>query len=162
MAAYIFAEPKKGIKCLGYNYLWPLFKFYELTECMRQKDDKEFAEALNRLALGKCTQKDIDMFSSRVIQANHLKPPEDAIRLKYTSAEVEKFNNLKLEAMESEGVISSANDRVQGTGDTKHHKAIRKAAKEKKTKDTQGLPLHLQLKIGARYMMTVNTDTSDE
>src|SRR5207237_3897516 len=99
---------------------------------------------------------------SGVMQVNDQKPPGDAIRLKYSSAEVEKFNKLKLEAMECEGVISSANDRVQGTGDTKHHKAIRNAAKEKKTKDTQALPLHLQLKIGARYMMTVNTDTSDE
>jgi len=32
------------------NPIWEAFKSYELTEIMRQKDDRTFAEALNRLS----------------------------------------------------------------------------------------------------------------
>lgn len=161
MASYIFAEPKKGQEILGHNYLWPLFKFYELTECMRQRDDKAFAEALNRLALGKCTEKDIQMFKSREIAANHLSPPESAIRLNYTNDDVQLYNAKKLATLNEEGCFSYANDRVQGTGKKEHHDAIRKRAKELPIQKTQGLPLEIQFKLTMRYMMTVNSDTSD-
>lgn len=63
--------------------------------------------------------------------------------------------------MRTEGAISQANDRVQGTGKREHHEAIRNAAKTKPFKETQGLTLDLNLKIGAKYMMTLNVDTSD-
>ena len=40
--------------------LWSeYFKIYELTEIMRQKDDKKFAELLNRLRTGAHPKKDI-------------------------------------------------------------------------------------------------------
>ena len=40
---------------------------FELTEIMRQKDDKAFAEILNRLHIGIHTKKDLDIIeTSRV------------------------------------------------------------------------------------------------
>ena len=44
------------------NQLWKNFKAFELTEIMRQKDDKVFAIALNNLASGNCTNEDIVLF----------------------------------------------------------------------------------------------------
>ncbi|XP_021964938.1 uncharacterized protein LOC110860191 [Folsomia candida] len=161
MASWIFAEPNKGMGLLGSNYLWEKFRFFELTECMRQKDDKKFAEALNRLAVGMCNDEDIAMFRSREVELNGLAPPDGSIRLMYGNQDVETYNNKALSLLDSEGIISYANDRVQGRGKVEHHTAIREAAKKLPTKKAQNLPADINFKIGCKYMMTVNSDTSD-
>jgi len=81
MAKPVFSEPTGGRAVLSHNYLWPKFKLYELTECMRQKDDAPFAQALNQLANSDCQDEDIGMFKSREISPNSLKPPNFAVRL---------------------------------------------------------------------------------
>lgn len=42
---------------------------FELTEKMRRKDDKDFAELLNRLREGKQTQDDITVLKSRLLRS---------------------------------------------------------------------------------------------
>ena len=49
------------------------FKIYELTQIMRQKDDKTFAELLNRLRTGHQTQEDIKLLKNTKIRNKHLK-----------------------------------------------------------------------------------------
>ena len=46
---------------------WNAFKMIELTEIMRQKDDKQFAELLNRIRTGTQTEADIQCIQSRSI-----------------------------------------------------------------------------------------------
>lgn len=161
MAKWIFDEPTKGNNVIAGNQLWKKFRLFELTECMRQKHDIPFAEALNRLAIGRCNDKDIALFKSREIQNNGLVPPSSSIRLKYSNSDVSCYNQKVLDSLCTEGIISFANDRVQGRGNKEHHGAIRAAAKKLPLQKTQNLPLELKLKLSARYMMTVNCDTSD-
>ena len=57
---------------MGYNVLasniWTeYFTLFELTEIMRQKDDKEFAELLNRLREGKHSEEDIAILKQRLL-----------------------------------------------------------------------------------------------
>ena len=42
---------------------------FELTEIMRQKDDKDFAELLNCLREGKQTQDDLTVLKSRLLKS---------------------------------------------------------------------------------------------
>ncbi|KAJ1528959.1 hypothetical protein ONE63_007327 [Megalurothrips usitatus] len=56
--------------------LWSHFKILELTEIMRQKDDIQFANALNRLAIGQTTDEDNALFQSRELSSLNI--PEHA------------------------------------------------------------------------------------
>lgn len=49
---WIFLNGKRATDVLGTNVWKQHFKYYELTDIMRQKDDKPFAEILNRLRKG--------------------------------------------------------------------------------------------------------------
>ena len=64
-----------GLYCsaLATNLWQEHFKMYELSEIMRQKDDREFAELLNRLREGKQTEQDIEVLKGRILK---IKPGE--------------------------------------------------------------------------------------
>lgn len=59
--------------------LWHQFKFYELTEIMRQRDDQAFAVALNNMSEGIMTAADIALLKSRIVNAKDI--PQSAIQL---------------------------------------------------------------------------------
>ena len=51
---------------LKYNF-WDEFSFKELTIIMRQKDDKEYFNMLNRIRIGTPNQSDIDLLRKQII-----------------------------------------------------------------------------------------------
>lgn len=59
MDGWIFSQPCQNYGPLATNLWIDNFQMYELTEIMRQKDDKEFVEILNRLREGKHTTDDL-------------------------------------------------------------------------------------------------------
>lgn len=65
---WIFQNSKNGYTPLASNLWQEHFKMYELSEIMRQKDDKEFAELLNRLREGKHSDKDIETLKGRILK----------------------------------------------------------------------------------------------
>lgn len=52
MDSWIFTIPRVGIESIGANLWQDHFTIFELEEIMRQKDDKSFAQLLNRLREG--------------------------------------------------------------------------------------------------------------
>lgn len=56
---------------------WHQFKFFELTEIMRQRDDQAFAVALNNMSKGKMTASDIALLRTRVVNSKDV--PQSAI-----------------------------------------------------------------------------------
>ena len=54
---------------------------FELSEIMRQRESKEFAELLNRLREGKHTKKDIEKLKQRIIKSGDANYPMDAPHL---------------------------------------------------------------------------------
>lgn len=51
------------------SWLWDLFKYFELTEIMRQREDQTFASALNNMASENVTTPDdISLIRSRMMQ----------------------------------------------------------------------------------------------
>ena len=70
---WIFENAKDAYGALATNIWQEHFKMYELSEIMRQKDDREFAELLNRLREGKHTEQDTEVLKGTILK---VKPSE--------------------------------------------------------------------------------------
>ncbi|CAF4698830.1 unnamed protein product, partial [Rotaria sp. Silwood2] len=128
---------------------------------MRQKDDKTFAIALSNIAKGTMTLDDIDLLKSRIVSNENLEMMRDAIRIFRSNAEVDAYNTKVLASLKTEGAIANAYDFCVGDGLASIREKVLNNVKNLKTTETYGLPLKIDLKVGAKYMMTVNIDTED-
>ncbi|CAF4366339.1 unnamed protein product, partial [Adineta steineri] len=157
---YIF-QFNNSYNALVDSSLWSLFELFELTEIMRQNDDKTFAIALSNLAKGTMTAEDIHLLKSRIVSTENLETIGDAIRIFRSNAEVDAYNRIVLSKLNTEGAIANAYDYCVGDGLPSIREKVLNNVKNLKTTETYGLPLEIDLKVGAKYMMTVNIDTED-
>ena len=67
------------------------FKIFELTEIMRQRDERTYAEFLNRLRESPLDEADTAYIKTRIIDENHPLIP-DASYITLTNARAEKLN----------------------------------------------------------------------
>lgn len=127
---------------------------------MKQQGDKAFADALNRLSVGALTEEDIRMFESRIFHEDQI--PQDCLRLYYTNAKVNTYNERKINSINIEEYLSLAKDKaktdVVGVGDKAR---ILQAVSKLPITQTNCLPHSLRLKTTAKYMMTENINTDD-
>ncbi|XP_046810029.1 uncharacterized protein LOC124420612 [Lucilia cuprina] len=143
--------------------LWDLFRFYELTEIMRQREDFSFAQALNNMAVGEMTTANIELIQSRVVTSSD-NIPSDAVHLFVSNAEAELHNNFRLGRITSEEFTAKSFDIVKSDSlSVERKRSLLNSVhfRNMKTSETQGLCLELKLKITAKYMMTVNVNTND-
>ena len=163
--SYVFQIPNSGTESydlLVGPYLWEKFSFVELTEIMRQKDDQKFAVALNNFANCTLTEEDNGLFLSRQFGKESLNNlPPKAIHLFSTNASVNAHNESVLNVLTTEGCKFTAIDSLAGDTGSEITDKFRDSLRQLKVSDTQGLPYELFLKISARYLMTINNDTSD-
>ena len=54
---------------LTYDF-WKEFKYFELTESVRQKSDTQFSELLNRVRIGIPNKNDIELIEKRNMKIN--------------------------------------------------------------------------------------------
>ena len=74
MGQFVFEDYRNDYGPLATNLWRENFKLYELTNIMRQKDDKQFAQLLNRLRIGTHTKKnDIKLLKKTKTTNKHLK-----------------------------------------------------------------------------------------
>ncbi|XP_036345792.1 ATP-dependent DNA helicase PIF1-like, partial [Rhagoletis pomonella] len=140
--------------------LWDLFRFFELTEIMRQREDQAFAVALNNMSEGNMTSDDIELIKERETNFNEI--PNDCIHLFYSNADVSLYNTARLAKIATEEFISTAKDSVKANSLSERSKTvILDAIKNFKILETQGMCYGLQLKTSAKYMITVNINTAD-
>jgi len=145
--------------------IWSSFKLYELTEIMRQKDDLEYANILNKIGnegLEFCTKNEVSKLNTRIVDSiNNI--PEDAIILSFKNEDVLRFNRQRI--LESKGeliILKSVNVSLGPDEGTK--RSLRKVEhymKNEKLEETCFLPLKIYLKIGRKYMLTLNMNLSD-
>jgi len=157
---YIF-QCNNSYNALVDSPLWSLFELFELTEIMRQKDDKTFAIALGNIAKGMMTSDDINLLKSRIVSCDNLEIMGNAIRVFRTNSEVDGYNRIALARLNTEGATANAYDFCVGDGLVSVREKVLSNVKNLKTTETYGLPLEIDLKVGAKYMMTVNLDTED-
>ena len=87
--------------------------------------------------------------------------PPKAIHLFSTNASVNAHNESVLNALTTEGCKFTTIDSLAGDTGSEITDKFRDSLKQLKVPDTQGLPYQLFLKISARYLMTINNNTSD-
>ncbi|CAF1027593.1 unnamed protein product [Rotaria sp. Silwood1] len=128
---------------------------------MRQKDDKTFTIALSNIAKGTMTLDDIDLLKSQIVSNENLEMMRDVIRIFRSNAEVDAYNTKILASLNTEGAIANAYDFCVGDGLASIREKVLNSVKNLKTTETYGLPLKIDLKVDAKYMMTVNIDIED-
>ena len=162
---WIFRNMKSSYGPLATNLWNSYFTLYELTEIMRQKDDKLYAQLLSRLREGNQSQDDIEKLKSRIIDENHPNYPYDAVHMFATNAEVDEFNETAYDRTSTEKAVVKAKSAVVGDVTSiirqKTMTHLTNDAKYKMHTNTGGLKLELKLAIDLHYDCTVNLDVED-
>ncbi|XP_055306639.1 ATP-dependent DNA helicase PIF1-like, partial [Sitodiplosis mosellana] len=154
----VFMPPKDSDTAIFSN-LWGNFKYFELTEIMRQKDEQLFITALNNLAVGKMSSEDIKLFESRVVSEDRV--PTAAIRLFHANKDVDSYNNERISNHPGNEYLVEAVDSVD-KNIPERKKAYALNSLRKRTIHDQGnLPNDLRLKVGIKYMISVNINIKD-
>ena len=135
------------------------FRFYELTEIMRQKDDIEFAEILGRIRVGKYTESDINILKKRNI-VREKSEHKHILHLFHTNEAVNQYNSICFDKMEGEKTKVTATDVIQGAIKKEEIGTIIKLIPKESTL-TANLCKVLELGIGLHYELLHNLDVSD-
>ena len=108
----ICLDLEKGASSLAQNLWKELFKMYELVDIMRQKNDLDFAQLLNRLRLNEMTDEDKNMLQTRIVDRDTGGYPKDALHLFAENKFVNEHNDKILCQMPGEKVVIPCNDSV--------------------------------------------------
>ena len=156
MDNYIFSNLKDGYGTLAVNLWVDYFSMYELTEIMRQKENKEFAELLNRLREGHHTKYDVQKLQTRISKHASLEYPH----LFLTNAKVKEHNELVISQYQDEILCIAAHDTV--IGDVSHDVA-EKTKTNIPTDPSKTMQLYSELivAVGMIYDISSNVDTED-
>ena len=152
--SFVFELPNDGYAAL-HDPLWYQFKFTELTQIMRQKDDKRFAALLNRVRTNSCTEKDIRLLKSRIIAADSSDYPFESLHVYTTWKNVNKYNTKMMSTLP--GTVYTLKS-IDTKIDTNSGVEVRFS---NRASDTGGLLDELQLVAGCRVMLKYNIDVSD-
>ena len=137
---------------------WRVFKMFELTDIMRQKNDKAFTELLNRIRTASHTEDDIKVIQSRCITPSDPNYPSDALHIWAKNTPVNEYNQRKLESIQAPLIILKAKDQYQKN--VSKQDIARVLARGRS--ETGGLDFEIQVKEGARIMLTTNINIQDQ
>ena len=141
------------------NLLWEEFRMYQLTEIMRQKEEKEFITALNGIAVGEISNEIKELLKTRMVEEATV--PPRVIRLYTDNKSVDAHNEKVIVGFPGDIIFSVAKDEVLGKMKENTKSNIIESLKRKKTCELNGLPSKISLKKGIRYMITKNVDVED-
>lgn len=157
----IYQHVRNSVAALDGSLWKDHFRFHELTEVMRQKDDQEFAELLCRVRVGAHTKNDIELLRSRQTSTNDRNYPDDALHVFAYHKDVDARNNKKLYQLapvaEQRTSIPASDDKTDSTGLVD----LQTTGTKRKRSQTAGLHTILVLAVGARVMLLYNVNTSD-
>ena len=136
---------------------WSVFKMIELTEIMRQKNDKAFTELLIRKRTASHTEDDIKFIQSRCVSPSDSNYPSDALNIWAENSPVNEHNQIKLERIQNQLYILKAKDQY-----LKHlNKQDIDKTLARERSETCRLDFEIQIKEGARIMLTTNINIKD-
>ena len=136
------------------------FKLVTLYEIMRQKEDKQFAELLNRIRI-KDKKEPLNILDRKLLNSRETDKMFDGLHIFSTNAQVNDFNAKALSNLcsiqETQPIVVKAEDFIKDNDIKKKNKEIKLASAQKQFR----LPSELQLCIGARVMLIYNIDIED-
>ena len=90
------------------------FKLFELTVIMRQKNDQQFAQLLNRLRVGCHTKQDVDLLQQKVVTVNDVRYNALAQHFFRYRADVKSHNDTVFQKVHFEKCQVFAQDVISG------------------------------------------------
>ena len=147
------------------NPLWEMFRFFELTEIMRQREDFEFATAigvLGRKGVLGLSKEQLEMFDSRIVDDSSI--PQDAVILFRTNEKRHIFNKVRIAQKPGLEFTQIARDVASGEG--AHEWAaiefLKRLQKDTiRETDEIKLPNKIILKPDCKYMISGNMNVAD-
>ena len=156
MARPAFADFRDPM--LNLNHPWKLFELCELDEVMRQRGDERFIDLLNNIRIGKLSNDDDELLKTRIIAKDSECYPHDAIHIWAENEPVREYNNTMLGRLTSPLYIINALDNYpKQVAQSSIDRALDRSQME-----TGGLSQVLQIKVGARVMITANIDVAEK
>ena len=155
------SSKKDSIVVLAPNVWTQHFKLVELTTIMRQKENKTFAQMLNRLREGKHTDEDVNFIKARQLSKDFRSlnyPHFKATHLFNTNDLVEEFN---LIARRGVPIHFLANDSISHVSSEELGLKLLQIFQNRPTKETMGLPTKLSIAIDDRVEISTNIDIAD-
>ncbi|XP_066926174.1 uncharacterized protein [Clytia hemisphaerica] len=137
--------------------LWRSFQLAELTQVMRQRNDIEFVDLLNQVRLGDLDEEKEELLKSRFISKDSPDYPADITHIFAENKPVDSYNLQKLNELSTESQIITAQDEIPKHLTAKDMKFIENA----QARETGGLARVLELKVGARILISKNIDITD-
>ena len=157
---WIFENDKSNYGPLAINLWQTYFEMYELHQIMRQKEDKFFAELLNRLREGNHTKNDIDTLSKRIVTNISKDKCKFSTHLFVTNALVNLHNNAIFLLSTSKKAQIQPVDIVVGDVSEGQKEKMKGKIPNDPTK-TMGLYSVVFVTVGAKYDLTSNVSVLD-
>ncbi|XP_061184993.1 uncharacterized protein LOC133193009 [Saccostrea echinata] len=129
---------------------------------MRQKDDLQFAQLLNRLRYNAMTAEDMNVIHRCMITETSENYPHHAPHLFTQNSKVDAYNNQLIEKLEGEKVtVNSVDTVLKDYSKELKEKLLRSLSKADDVSKTANLMQKLILAVGMIYDISVNVDVSD-
>ncbi|XP_060561861.1 uncharacterized protein LOC132721554 [Ruditapes philippinarum] len=159
--SWIFQDLTSDAAALACNLWQDYFTMFELTEIMRQKDDSEFAELLNRLRHNKLTDNDKKQIQQCHIDQNSVTYPHNAPHIFAENSFMHAFNEKIINNINSQKVEIPCHDSIVGVNISENiqNEILQRIPTD--TNTTMGLQYKVTVVIGMIYDLTVNIDTED-
>ncbi len=159
--SWIFQDLSHAASSLASNLWQENFTMFELTEIMRQKDDSEFAELLNRLRHNRMTDHDKEQIKKCLIDPNSIKYPQNAPHIFAENSFMQIFNDKIINSLNSQKVEIVCHDSIVAANISQERQDRILKQIPRDASSTMGLPYSLTIVIGMIYDLTVNIDTED-
>ena len=145
---------------LAYNVWKEEVKLFEFDEIMRQKDEKQWAEFLNRLRESPLSGEDSAYIKEQVIEKDHAIIP-DASYITLTNERSDFYNNqwFTLSPPDQQFILKSED--IPSANAPISPEMILNNIETVSRSDVQNLAASLKLAIGQEYDFVINLDTAD-
>ena len=150
---------KVTVKDINGLELWYLFKMAELTEVIRQRGDTRLIEMLNKIGVEDVDDVVESLLKSRLAVQKEVSYPTEALHLFAENTPADEQNKFMINELNSECVLIKAIDKfpMNLVFSETDYEFIKNA----KLSVTGNLAYSLELKIGAKVILTCNTDIED-
>ena len=161
MGQFVFEDYRNDYGPLATNLWKQNFKIYELIDIMRQKDDKQCAQLLNRLHIGTHTKNDIRLLKKTKTTNKHLKNKKCVPHF-YPTLEQVRLHNEKITKNNNQfSITSKCTDILPASISQLLETNIHAAISKRKITHTGGLPEEVILIADEQYNLISNIDVED-